>query len=249
MGVAICRVEMAPNNVKKTLQQYGQLQQGLEGRLRELEVKRDALHSCLPSMLDETVVTEMGLEDIEEGDTQRQQQKRLLEMKKQRLRATDILIETLGLKLTFIVDIITKLDALVRDDPRQVTPMDYQVSRFYDWVDTNQQLYELNAQLYDIEKSKWNIDKPNRERPVLVIPNDPTVSMTMAGSMLQIERAMSHFEISGPSNMSLYVADRLQPRDSHMTLEATKIIEYIAECEQYQNGSLEDPPKDAQGII
>lgn len=222
--------------VKKTLIKYRQLESCLRERLEELELKQDALQSSLP---EEDIIADLGLEEDESRNL------RLLELKTQRLKATGILISILEIKLSFVEDMIAKLEPLNQSRPREQTPSDLQVRRFHDWVDSNQQLYDLNTELYEIEKSKWNMKETQRQRPVLTsaLTALSEHSILVTTSVLQLKQSLE----MDTSNLSLYVADRLQPRDNRMTLEATKIEEYIVDCHQYQNGSLALPPKDAQG--
>ena len=220
--------------VKKTLIKYRQLERCLQERLEELELKQDALQSSLP---EEGANLHLDLEEDEGRFSP------LLEIKKQRLKATGILIYILKLKLFFIEDVIAKLEPLNRTNPRTLAPFDLQVRRFHDWVETNQQLYELNTELYEVEKSKWKMEESYRQRRTRTTPVDHSIIITTT-SVLQIKQSVA--QLDSP-NMSLYVGDRLQPRDNRMTFEATKIEEYIADCQQYQHGSLDIPPKDAQG--
>lgn len=222
-------------SVKKVLRQYRLLQEDLNGRLEELELKREVLHSSLPPSFDESVTIEMRLEE----DIDAQHQLQMIKMKRERLKATEVLLSILQLKNTFIANMVSRLESFAQDNPQNHrTPFDLQLARFYDWVETNQQIYELNTQLYEIEKSKWNMEKPHRQHNALATPIDHSIDP------LSVE--FKQFD-SSVTAVSLYVSERLQPRDCRMTFEATKIEEYIVECNLYQGGTLESPPKDSLG--
>ena len=50
-----------------------------------------------------------------------------------------------------------KLSTLMKDSPRGVAPPELGFSRYEEWLETNQRLFELNSQLYDLEKLKFEI--------------------------------------------------------------------------------------------
>lgn len=205
--------------VRKTLKQYKLLQTDLDSRLDELQLKREALHSTLPFSLTETITEEFGL-DEEGSDRQR-----LVEMKRERLKATEVLLHILQIKMDFITEMVHKLESFSQSNPHQTTPYELQLGRFYDWVETNQQIYELNTQLYEIEKSKWKIEKPHRQ----VIPIDHQGIIATESISKALNEPFNNLD-SSILAVSLYVTERLQPRDHRMTFEATKIEEFIAEC-------------------
>ena len=226
---------MASETVNKTLRQYQQLQSGLRRRLDQLE--KTASTNQLSYQSDVTTSKEMH---------------------RQTQRTTQILGKILDAKLQFIDDMIGKLKVLKMENPRQQTPYECQVARFHDWVETNQELFVLDEGLYETQKVKFDMEQPHRhsqphpQHSSLVpgITSTSTVSpdMTLGSSVPQLQVALNRFSSAMPTDMKLYITDRLQPRDSHMTFEATKVQEFIRECEDYHAlGTLEDPPRDSQG--
>lgn len=71
--------------------------------------------------------------------------------------ATNILIESIQLRLNFIREALEKLDVLHRENPKLRTPPELAFLRYEEWLASNQRLFELNAQLYDIEKLKFEL--------------------------------------------------------------------------------------------
>ena len=66
--------------------------------------------------------------------------------------ATDILIEILKLKVDYVEECIGHLEEKMRANTRSMAPAELRVTRFEDWVETNQRLHQLNSKLYEIEK-------------------------------------------------------------------------------------------------
>lgn len=230
--------------VRKTLRQYKNLQTDLNERLEELELKRQVLHTSISSVCVKDAGF-LGEADVDMGSSRESSNNpRQIEMKKARLKATEVLLDILQLKMSFINDVIDKLQLLMHDNPNQLTPFPLQFSRFYDWVETSQQLYELNTQLYEIEKSKWSMQGSRRQQPTLDISTP--VDHSLLGTHPNITDALSQLGLAA-SSISLYVSERLQPRDHRMTFEASKIEEYVTECDQYQGGTLQMPQVDSSG--
>ncbi len=73
--------------------------------------------------------------------------------------ATNILIESVELRLSFLRDIIFKLNTLYDESPKIPIPPELGFKRYEEWVGSNQRLLELNAQLYDIEKLKFELKR------------------------------------------------------------------------------------------
>ena len=46
---------------------------------------------------------------------------------------------------------------LLREYPKSSTPQELSYTRYEEWLETNQRLFELNSQLYDLEKLKFEI--------------------------------------------------------------------------------------------
>ena len=59
--------------------------------------------------------------------------------------------------MAYVQEALKKLMALVRENRKIPTPPELMFSRYEDWVDSNQRLFELNSQLYDLEKLKFDI--------------------------------------------------------------------------------------------
>ena len=227
-------------SVKKTLQQYRQLKHRLTNRLEELKAKRERLCS---RQSDLRIIHEGGGVVGSGGDLSTSRLSEEIPS-----RATQILIDILNLKLQFIDEKMSILEVLVIEDSRQNTPMELEISRFEDWVDTNQQFYDLDTQLFDTQKSKFDIENVNRPHVSHMTSRDLTLSMTATESTVNIKEAIRSLNSASFSNMSLYVAKRLRLRKDFVTIEATKIEEYVRECRQYQTGTLDEPPVDSQGM-
>ena len=214
--------KMAP--VKKTLQQYKVLRERLTASLNELREKEARLKPRQSVALSEETVS------IGDGG--------------QSGLVTDILVEIIQLKLGFLNETITALQSLVKENSRQPTPFELQVSRFEDWVDTNQQLYELNARLYDTQKNMLDI---RRTQAVCHVNSHDHEQSISAQYSLSVGHLLQTFKSASTGVMSNYVSERLHPKNNRMTFEATKIEEYIQECTQYNGGTLGDPQLDSQG--
>ncbi len=221
-------------SIKKTLQQYKGLHSRLTARLDELGNKKQRIKARQSVMVSHDNSFEY------EGVVMR-------DMASQTEQVTDILVEIIQAKIGFINETIESLQALMKLHPRPSTPMELQLSRFEDWVDTNQQLFELNARLYETQKNMFDMrdtqtdhgSSTNRlnSQEQSVIQN----SVDTANILLNFERA--------PTGFSAYISERLHPRNNRMTFEATKIEEYIHECSVYHGGTLENPPVDDQGTL
>lgn len=72
-------------------------------------------------------------------------------------RATDILVESIKVRLSYVEEAIGHLTILFRENQKMKVPPELMVSRYEEWVRTNQRLFELNSQLYDLEKLKFNV--------------------------------------------------------------------------------------------
>ena len=77
--------------------------------------------------------------------------------------ATDVLLEILEMKLSFVQEALHKLSTLVKDNPKSLVPPELGFSRYEEWLETNQRLFELNSQLYDLEKLKFEIQHKKRQ--------------------------------------------------------------------------------------
>ena len=71
-------------------------------------------------------------------------------------KANDILIQSIELRLSYVEEAICHLRILYHDNPRMKVPPELNITRYEEWVKTNQRLFELNSQLYDLEKLKYD---------------------------------------------------------------------------------------------
>ncbi len=51
------------------------------------------------------------------------------------------------------------LTTLYQENPKQRAPVHLMISRYEEWVETNQRLFELNSRLYDLEKVKFDLQR------------------------------------------------------------------------------------------
>ena len=139
---------MAPPSLKRNIQSFKSTAQKLQVKLEQLRLKKEDVRSTAF-----TVVEGSGEEDgrLEEQETYQSDVSALV------VTVTDTLIEILELKLAYVQEALKKLMALVRENPKIPTPPELMFSRYEDWVDSNQRLFELNSQLYDLEKLKFDI--------------------------------------------------------------------------------------------
>ena len=71
--------------------------------------------------------------------------------------ATNILIESMQLRLSYVQEVLNKLTLIQQENPKFPTPPELLFSRYEEWVQRNQRLIELNSQLYDLEKLKFEL--------------------------------------------------------------------------------------------
>ena len=83
--------------------------------------------------------------------------------------ATNILIESMQLRLSHVQEVLNKLTLIQQENPKLPTPPELLFSRYEEWVQRNQRLIELNSQLYDLEKLKFEL-KEKRSKVQAVIP-------------------------------------------------------------------------------
>lgn len=76
--------------------------------------------------------------------------------------ATNILIESVTLRLSYVQEAIKKLTSIYNENPKLPTPPELLFSRYDEWVQTNQKLFELNTRLYDLEKLKFDLNEKKR---------------------------------------------------------------------------------------
>lgn len=246
------QLSMAPLSVKKSFHQFRGLQRKLQNRLDELAIKRqclsDQMREQCPSinnLAPAPPVSEARIASVSLADEDAVK----LEIYRLTALVTDALIETLTIKLSYIDQCVGRLAELARADPRQAAPLELRLSRFDDWVQTNQQLYQLNSQLYDLQKHKRRVEKQRRSyvEQQNGDPREEGSTEHVRSSVFQLTQTMNAFSLDVPQQVQLYVVDRLSPQHSRITVEARKIQEFVTECEQFQGGCLESPPKDEQG--
>lgn len=68
---------------------------------------------------------------------------------------------------------LERLLPLVKESPRQATPTELSFSRYEEWLESNQQLFEFNSQLYELEKAKFDL-KRKQQRVINVSSNMET---------------------------------------------------------------------------
>ena len=71
--------------------------------------------------------------------------------------ATNILIESMQLRLSYVQEVLNKLMSIQQENPKLPTPPELLFSRYEEWVQRNQRVIELNSQLYDLEKLKFEL--------------------------------------------------------------------------------------------
>ena len=139
---------MAPPSLKKSIQAYKTVAQRLETKLEQLRVKQDEVEGRAFVVLDENT-DQQNLEESPESYP--------TDVSSLLSTATNILIETTQLKLTFVQESLTKLRRIHQETPKHATPPELLFSRYEEWLATNQRLFELNSQLYDLEKLKFEL--------------------------------------------------------------------------------------------
>ena len=139
---------MAPSSLKRNIQSFKSVAQKLQAKLEQLRHKREDAKSRAFVVLEENKQEERNLEEQDAYQT---------DVSSLVVTATDILIEILELKLTYVQEALRKLSALAHENRKIATPPELSFSHYEEWVDSNQRLFELNSQLYDLEKLKFEI--------------------------------------------------------------------------------------------
>ena len=93
--------------------------------------------------------------------------------------ATDIIINALQIKLAYVRDMLESLSPLVKENPRQATPAELSFSRYEEWLESNQQLFEFNSQLYELENVKFDLKR--KQQRVLNVPGNIAVERSTVG--------------------------------------------------------------------
>lgn len=163
-------------SLKKTIQAYKALSHRLKTKLEQLTQKRDELDSKAFVMVQESPTTQAtspttaGYKDtpLSSPEIQPAPQMRLKEsgyhhtvtdLSSLASTVTNILIESVEIKLSYITEAISYLTNLYRENPKQRMPAELRLSRYEEWVQTNQRLFELNSRLYDLEKVKFDLER------------------------------------------------------------------------------------------
>ena len=95
--------------------------------------------------------------------------------------ATNILIQSVELRLSYVTEALGHLMLLYRENPKLRTPPELMFSRYEQWVQTNQRLCELNSRLYDLEKVKFDIRRREalNKQPIQTSDRDAIESVGM----------------------------------------------------------------------
>ena len=139
---------MPSSSLKRNIQSFKSVAQKLQVKLEQLRRKREETKSRAFVVLEENKQEERYLEEQDQYQT---------DVSSLVVTATDILIEILEMKLMYVQEALTKLSALAHENRKIATPPELSYSRYEEWVDSNQRLFELNSQLYDLEKLKFEI--------------------------------------------------------------------------------------------
>lgn len=169
-------------SLKKTIQSYKALSHRLKGKLEQLMQKREELNSRAFVMVHEIEVPSIQSAEVETA-THTQSPGPLdtiPHIPQTRMEALDdyhtgdlsslastvtsILIESVEIRLSYVMEAIEYLTILYNEDPKQPTPKKLMLSHYEEWVDTNQRLFELNSRLYDLEKMKFDLQRESGEQ-------------------------------------------------------------------------------------
>lgn len=99
--------------------------------------------------------------------------------------ATNILIESMQLRLTYVQEVINKLTAIQKENHKLPTPPELLFSRYEEWVQRNQRLIELNVQLYDLEKLKFELKEKRSKVQRLPRKQEGEVERTLTGGWME----------------------------------------------------------------
>ena len=95
--------------------------------------------------------------------------------------ATNILIDSMQLKLSYVQEVLKKLVAIQQESHKLPTPPELLFSRYEEWVQRNQRLIELNVQLYDLEKLKFELKEKRSKVQVRARREEGEVERTLTG--------------------------------------------------------------------
>ena len=168
-----CHHQQGQVSLKKNIQAYKAIETRLNTKLDQLREKKTELAGSAFIVVDDATPTPRPQVDREvrelhlnsptttPPEISRFEENRYHHNNQSSLAAavTDILIESVEIRLNFIKEAIALLTQLYRENPKQRTPPEYQPSRYEEWVQTNQRLFELNSHLYDLEKVKFDLQR------------------------------------------------------------------------------------------
>lgn len=176
----------AQTSLKKSIQTYKAISSRLKSKLEQLEQKRNELTGNAFIVVNKSAggedtptphphydreVLELELEtpsssEIQPAPIQPSPRPRFKEsdyhnsdLSTLASTVTDILIESVEIRLSYVTETITFLTNLYHENPKQRTPPEFMFARYEEWVQTNQRLFELNSRLYDLEKVKFDLQR------------------------------------------------------------------------------------------
>lgn len=171
-------------SLKKTLQAYKAISHRLKTKLEQLMQKREDLKNMAFVMVHEVPCGEPSVEvdrantsttptvSASEATHPRTASRTRVEvaedyhtgdMSSLASTVTNILVESIEIRLSYVMEAIQCLTTLYSSNPKQRTPANLMLSRYEEWVDTNQRLFELNSRLYDLEKVKFDLQRQESE--------------------------------------------------------------------------------------
>lgn len=254
--LGVVRQSHQQTSLKKTIHAYKSLSTGLKAKLGQLTQKREDLDSRAfvivnkveghatpmphpPTNTPETqpmAPTRMATNDYHHGD-----------LSSLASTVTNILIESAELKLSYVTQSIQCLTTLYQENPKQRAPVHLMISRYEEWVETNQRLFELNSRLYDLEKVKFDLQRrENLEQEVTQRENREelgyTGSQLVQSNAMRIQSFLSRHQFPShtPSTTWTYLQEVLTQRSDRVTLEAQKVQEYVNECVQNSRVDLDN---------
>lgn len=215
--LGVVRQSHQQTSLKKTIHAYKSLSTGLKAKLGQLTQKREDLDSRAfvivnkveghatpmphpPTNTPETqpmAPTRMETDNYHHGD-----------LSSLASTVTNILIESAELKLSYVTQSIQCLTTLYQENPKQRAPVHLMISRYEEWVETNQRLFELNSRLYDLEKVKFDLQRrENLEHEVTQRENREELGYTGMGGVGGgiVQCVEMRFLFSGPLKQGPFI--------------------------------------------
>ena len=186
-------VSKSQSSLKKTIQGYKGLSQRLKTKLDQLTQKKEELDSKAFIVVDElpaspsnplniqtttsdpsspmsplpgqqaTPPSSPDIRPVPRSQTMVENDYHHCDLNSLASTVTNILIESVQIRLSYVTETITYLTNLYHENPKSRVPPELMLSRYEEWVRTNQRLFELNSRLYDLEKVKFDLQKQKRE--------------------------------------------------------------------------------------